>query len=824
MKRMDYSGGFRGGRLFVGRGADPADRGTQSPISNVQCPMTNDRRRGVALIIVLGFLTIMILMAIAFLTQARVERLVSDSSLEGMRTRQVAQTAMAAAMQDYLNALLSIPQSDPTHDVFLSGDAPVSLGFYYSGDLIGDDRLLIGKVEDWLLDEHLDAALDGGIPEDGARNAEWIWVRQQPGARSRILGRYAYACFDMSGLLDANLLGTQYGDDVPQYGDRTNRTNVRKMVYEALSQSGGGDGQRKLNLYQRIWKGFDTPAALLHLTDGDWNDGRNSGPNRWLGADMDESLVGGISPSSLSAYSYAALHREDGSGKEKIACVASEIQKDADFDDILAGANQADVIKAMEDYESSDRAPQGVNYPSVKNVPMFNEIGARARLVETPVVGGSTYVLELRLRLEFWYPFPSDDNDISGSFSMAIPSLGGNVSAVGPQNIWVQMAGVLSGGGGYDTTVQAGSVMSVPAALAVPANYNNGLPYYSPSASDGEIVYSVQLQNSGGTIMPAGMQLQINNVKIIAPLVLTAGGPVDSTPTAEPFDISFSGEPPIANGVSTPWKSLGVSDPRLNHLVDAWSIEDPPTWNQVNTSAKGAKDEARAALGYPPGDYFYCRNGPMKCPAELGYLSAGTPWKTLDVFSDKGVSLMNRLIDEDRADFFQTYDVFFTNGTINPYTRHTNVLNAAFYGVDIREVPGIDEEPKNSERLNGNNLKLIVDAMMAAPVKNGYAGWGKILASKNLPQDLNKNKRIAIMNDTWGLFNESDRLFVVAVIAQSIKEGGDPSGLGNWSAVDDVITGERRAVALCWMDGSADVGGSSLARELNVIMFQYLNE
>ena len=824
MKRMAFLGGFQWRRFFVGRGADPAEQKSQYPMSNNQYPTTDDRRRGVALIIVLGFLTIMILMAIAFLTQARVERLVSDSSLEGMRTRQVAQTAMAAAMQDYLNALLAISPAETVHDVFLSGDLPVSLGFYYSGNLIGDDRLLIGKVEDWLLDEHLAAALEGGIPDDGVKNAEWIWVRQQPGARSRILGRYAYACFDMSGLLDANLLGTAYDDNVPQYGDRTNRTNVRKMVYESLSQGLGGENQRKLNLYQRIWKGFDTPAALLHLTDGDWNDGRNSGANRWLGANMDETPVGGISPASLSSYSYAALHREDGSGKKKVACTAAEIQKDADFDDILAGANQADVIKAMEDYESTDRAPQGVNYPSVKNVPMFNEIGVRARLLETPVNPGidSMYVLELRLRLEFWYPFPSDDNDIGGSFSMVIPSVGGNINATGPQNIWVQMAGL--NGATYDMTVQAGTASSVPASLAVPADFNNGLPYYSPSASDGEIVYTIPLQNSVGTVMPAGMRLAINNVKIVNPLVLTAGGPVDSTPTAEPLDISFSGEDPIPNGVYTPWKSMGVSDPRLNHVVDAWSIEDPPTWKQVNTSTKGAKDEARAKMGFPPGDYFYCRNGPMKCPAELGYFSNGSPWETLDVFSDKGVALMNRLVDEDKADFFKTYPVFFTNGTINPYTRHTNVLNAAFYGVDIREVPGIKDEPKNAERLNGNNLKQVVEAMMAAPVKNGYAGWGKILASKNLPQDLNKNKRIAIMNDTWGLFNESDRLFVVAVIAQSIKEGGDPSGLGNWNAVDDVITGERRAVALCWMDGSADVGGSSLAREMNVIMFQYLNE
>ena len=39
-----------------------------------------DWRRGVALIIVLGFLSVMILMAVAFLTQARVERLVSVSA------------------------------------------------------------------------------------------------------------------------------------------------------------------------------------------------------------------------------------------------------------------------------------------------------------------------------------------------------------------------------------------------------------------------------------------------------------------------------------------------------------------------------------------------------------------------------------------------------------------------------------------------------------------------------------------------------------------------------------------------------------------------
>jgi len=56
---------------------------------------------GVALIVVLGFLSIMVVMAVAFLTHARVERQVSGSTLEAMRGRQLLRTALHAAMNDY---------------------------------------------------------------------------------------------------------------------------------------------------------------------------------------------------------------------------------------------------------------------------------------------------------------------------------------------------------------------------------------------------------------------------------------------------------------------------------------------------------------------------------------------------------------------------------------------------------------------------------------------------------------------------------------------------------------------------------------------------
>ena len=785
-----------------------------------------DRRRGVALIVVLGFLTIMIMMALAFLTQARVERLVSDSSLEGMRTRQMAQTAIAAAMQDYLNALKTVSPADAVHDIFLSGDKPGTLNFYYSGEVLGDDRLLTGKVEDWLLDSQLDAALTGGTNvSDLAGNAEWIWVRQQPGARSRILGRYAYACFDSSGLLDANLLGTTYGDDVPQYGDTTNRTNVRKMVYEALSQSSGGANQLKLNLYQRLWKGFDTPAALLNLTDGDWNDGRNSGPNRWIGADMDETPVGSVSPANLAAYSYAVLHREDGSGHAKIQATAASIGNEADFA-TLAEGNKTDVLKALQDYENPNPVPNGVNYPSVKNVPMFNEIGAWAELNESGTVpgpgGSSLYDLELHLQIEFWYPFPSKNNATAASYTMSIPTIGAGPAESGAEDIWIRLYGV--SGGSFITTIEKESSTAIPAgSLTVQAKFNNNTPYVE------EIVYTIHLVNNTGSNLPPAMSVGIYNVSINHPLVLRSGGsPVDATPDTS-LTLMSEQDPLVGNvpGPGAAQISSGVKDPRLNHDDDAWSEPGiyTPSFGSINPFAEAAADAVQGTTGIAPGKYFYCRNGPIQRPGELGYLSTGQAWETLDIFSDPGIRLMNRMVcDEDVFNVLTKNQAYYTNGTINPYTRRPNVLNAAFYGLDVREVPNINGTPAGEEILNGSELTETVKAMMLEPVKNGYGGWGKILASKNLPTALNRNIRIAMLNNTWGLFNESDRLFVVAVIAQSIKEGPDAAGLGNWNASEDIITGERRAVALCWMDGSADVGGETLTQEMNIIMFQDLNE
>jgi len=786
-----------------------------------------DRRQGVALIIVLGFLSIMLMMAVAFLTQARVERLVASTSLESMRTRQIAQTAIASAMQDYLNALKQVSPADTEHDIFLSGDNanPPGISHYYSGETIGNNRLVIGKVEDWLLGYHLNDAMGGGDPTDEALNAEWIWVRQEPGARSRILGRYAYACFDMSGLLDANLLGTEYGAVIPLYGDATNRNNVRKIIYEALDKSVRSDQQEKLNIHQDIWKGFDTPAALLNLTDGSWNDGKMGAINRWTGTDMVEGE--GIDVSSLSAYSYSVLHKEDGGGNLKIPCTSSAMLNDPAFDDILAGATRADVEKALADYEDADSLPQvgGPNYPSVEAVPMFNEIGAQVQLAGNEVTG---YNLIFRLKMEFWYPFPSEDNNNTDHFTVAPIAFGGGPSATGPTPIWLRFAG---GTNNHTATIilEPGVPSPAPSGnINVSADFNDGVPYYPDNVNpSGEIVYTVPLTAVGGGPLPANLHLFLRTLEIKGPIDLLdpGGNPVDATP-AKSIEFDLTSIPAgFPSGGSTVLKSKGIDDPRFNYDDGLWSEEDPPTFAATNAATIAARSAAKVNTGIEPGQYFYCRNDLIERPAELGFLPAGTPWETLDIFNEDGIRLMNRVVcDEDAFDTLNTYDTYFTNGTINPYTRDPKVLNAAFFGLDEREVPNMPGALQVEDRMD-TDLDPLVNAIMMSQTNNGTAGWGTVFGmGGNLPDELNKNVGISLMNRTWGLFSESDRLFVVVVIAQSIKEGSDASGEGNWDPNEDMITGERRAVALCWMDGSADVGGDTLTQEMNIIMFQYLNE
>ncbi len=824
--------------------------------ASLQC---RRRKSGVALIIVLGFLGLMVMMAVAFMVQARVERMVADSTLEGMRARQIAQTGIAGALQDYLNeSIAELKGGNQPPELFLSGNRRVNTDSYHYSDLYVDNtNLWNGEAIDWL-----PAAFksdDSRIDLDDVQDMEWIWVREKPGSRSRILGRYAYACFNLSGGVDANLLGRDYYDEQKTrdgYGSPTNRNNVRKMFLNSIPTkpsalpSSSTDRQWKLSQYQDMWKGFDTPVALSKLTDGSFNDGEEKGgpnsskPNRWAQLGMDERDVGKIQTDYLSCYSYSTTY--EGYGEtEKVRLTRENINKftkKSSFKQLVQKSHgkESDVIKAIEDYFDPGPTPQGTDYPSVKDVPMFNEIGVEVQLYKNDQTGD--WQLKVTLSPEFWCPFPSKDTP-DRTFTLPAPKLGGDGTPSGTTaDIWFYSQGLASERKRFSPTLEQLSVD--PPELEFRTSDITG-------ATDGvkvpdKFVYELKIGGmppNEDLSLPDVEQFYIRAINFVKPLELKCGSSAaDSTPHDT---LSMAISPQILNrstGATTGSGYMEVEDPRLNHLASAWKVPDGDggTLGKTNSCLASARNKAKDQMGYEPGQYMYCRNGDMLSPAELGYIPVydGTaPWMTLDIFSDAGIDLMNTLVcDENVWKLIQENGVFFTNGTINPYTRDTPVYKGAFCGVDVSEVPNISG---STNTISDQTASEIADEAVKdkepggdAFRKDGPGGWTRVLRYKGFDFNkkdshpfANKNERVALAHNTWGLFNESDSLFLVFVIAQSITEAPDKvQSEGNWDEDADMITGERRAVALCWMDTNTDESTDDTKREMDIIMFKYLNE
>ena len=467
---------------------------------------------------------------------------------------------------------------------------------------------------------------------------------------------------------------------------------------------------------------------------------------------------------------------------------------------------------------------------------MFNEIMAEMKLEKSE----GKCQLKVTITPEFWCPFPSEDNDDGDTYLLEAPRMGGGASRDTSEAIWITFLSAPVGGK-PSQQIKLKQVDVQPASYNVTAAQAREKPY-----SPGDFVYTLEFDDvppdSEGNI-PDIMLFQSRGIIFNKPWYLTRRGHnVDATPSGSQNDFTWNISPAglmLAGGKNTGKGGLEVEDPRLNHDKNLWTATDSGTIGAENSCLQPARRRAAAKMGYDPGEYMYCRNAPMQTPAEFGYIPiyVSDPWMTLDIFSDNGVDFMNSLVcDQNVWDMLESYKVYYTNGTINPYARDQAVLNGAFFGLDIREVPNVPGKPdKSSEVCGPTDTKRISSLILKdkAPKpnrdtfdKSGPGGWARVLRAPNeqLP-GLNKNQRVMLAHNTWGLFNESDNLFLVFVVAQSISEAPEKvDPVGDWDKDDDMVTGERWAVALCWMDTSAEGNDEDLTQEMDIIMFKYLNE
>ena len=785
---------------------------------------------GVALIIVLGFLSLMIILAVAFVTQARTERLVSDYTLGAMQTRNILRTALADGMNTYSRSLwadkIVAPPDNSDYDVFLSGEDFTSE--HEIGGKIGTDidLLSVDHLEDdgevactWVPHRYWDFPVE---------DAKWIYVKAKDPARGNkeaVIGRYAYACFDMSGGFDANLLGrtAAKNNDADIVNNRTNILNIPPAAFKVLSDIKPGQAGR-LNTAQEDYWGFDTLYELATNAS----------------TAVYPTNLNNLVPYSMSAFRGSIF--DPGNGTWTTPKVSDEIKQGewATFlsesgEDALKGIDATSVAKAILDYVSKDKCPLGTDYASPKNVPMFNEIKVELKYTESTGEETATRTLEVTVTPEFWYPFPSSDNKSGPTCQAENITIGGGQSVTGGTDVWIPMAlRPVSGGAPVFVTPEA----QTASGFSVASDWNDGKP---KTAGPWKCTLTLVSSNLNKCA------LMVNGIKFMQPLQLkTAGGVADAVFKSDGDKMNLMSGVTIIQPNTTLVVGAEVQDPRQNHDSASWTRykgDGAGSIGEVNEQTILAL-KANGIADPEAGDYaMYCRNGPMVTPGELGFIPVDT-WKTIDLFSIDAANLMHHVASADETanrngKHFPDTLPFYTNGTVNPNTHLTNVLSAAFREMTAWGIPNWENTSQNAKAVSEDAADFIAGAIVEATKQGDYdqalgkghafgagSDWVSAFAVSKYKKSLEnyiprKNVREGLVRQTWGLFRPEDSLFTIVVVAQAVKEG--PSGtVGKFSDDDDTIVGEKRAVALVWRDPFPV--GTSKHHEMSILMYKTLND
>ncbi len=447
----------------------------------------------------------------------------------------------------------------------------------------------------------------------------------------------------------------------------------------------------------------------------------------------------------------------------------------------------------------------------------------------------------MNLSVEYWYPFPSSDNVTNLVFHMDAPLIGGGPGASpGGFNIWL-VNPILMGGAPAAPAfipVVLGSAVVTPGPSSLTAKYNNGRPYTPSGTTNFQYRFPLIHPVFGSTLPKTGGALTFSALQVVTPLYLTTGG---ANADMIPAGLQLAGANALADGAPAQGSSKGVSDPRLNHDSGQWQLE--PGLGTIGNY----NNNLNAALWALEGSNMYCRSGPMRTPAELGFIPTGNEWGTIDLCTEDASDVLSVLVADTNlwneatggaAAAWASDDVFYTNGTINPNTRSSNVLISAFVDLPTHEVPNVDTALIPAKPLDDTKMDVLRD--LTDSIRQLTAS-GQLLTSFQAGNDwvrapamqqggilqtahqLNNNQRESLVRNTWGLFSPDDSLFTVVVIAQSINEAPPQvHATGIWDPNHDIVTGERRAVALVWRDPFKT--GSNLHHEMFVRMFRYLND
>ncbi|MBN1268712.1 MAG: hypothetical protein JXB04_03925 [Kiritimatiellae bacterium] len=779
-----------------------------------------DRRNkeGIALIIVLGFLGILLLLAVTMMTTLRTERLTAQVAMNETQGRQLLRGAVAAAMDDVslwltedatkpATTLIPMNIAPCRYYAIIASETPSELGFT-PDPLSTNLNLLDGEATNWIPRKYLFDKTPKS-PFNGTEKAlEAEWIPFEDPVTKRILGRFAYLSFDCTGLLDINVVTNK----VPRHEGKEMREVDVSALPEVVSLP-------NLVANRTFFHRIATFPEILFLNDETLSLGGHEEKQALIPADVDSFVPfsycyerGWWDWDNRQWQGFGTNYNDSGANAPGNINEWSR----SDAGNVLVkyfGESDADKLgDCFLDYTDQDREPKNPETSfSTEAVPMINELAVRSQIFNPGA--GANFVVSIFVTVETWYPFPGNPG-LSG-YSLAEPP------------VTTPLAG--NGIGVVVLTQPGGLVMVPPAMASTPPGF--AADY---TANDGFATHEFRID--------AQVALTAARIMVLVSLdrfeVMHSGRSVDVAGAfglrdLMPPGVTYDTMPAAGQTIVSPRGDVGisVSDPRLNYRDSGYWVPTPQTLGTRNTQADGRGED-----GFEGYD-MYVRDGELDSVAELGFISLGKPWTTVSLFSDGGRKLLTRFRTHSTT---QSFDVASpTNGFVNPNSMNEDVLKAMFRDVRL-DVP------------NSVNTNVLEDeSALNYIVQSKYDGMISVVEDENIPPDekfdsgagwvtvpaleaggalskagYDNNQREAIIRNTYRLFNANQNLYTMIVVAQAINDQGyygqhKEDGKNLWVGKDDTITAEKRAVALVWRDPFPNSEGR---HEMFVRQFKYLEE
>lgn len=357
-------------------------------------------KRGVALVLVLGILSVMTLLAVSFAISMRVERLAASSFEDGAKAKHLLDVALS-------EALLEIDYGRGG-DVYPSWTNLASQG--------GEPyiRILQGPATNYLPEALVDDAANEAL------NVEWVGISElRAGSGDTTSGQVAFLVVDCSGLIDYNFAG---GITNRVDGSEVGEVVVAQATHPALDVT---DLDAFITGRSTTWKRFESVPELSTL-----------------GSFLTDNQYGVTYSYFPTGYLFNAQVREQ---IDISAALPPQGILQAEFSGAgLTPGQSAQLQRSLRDYYDADNVPSdGLSLPCTEAVPMINEIVVTNTL-ETAIESGPTnrYDYLLTVAVELWYPFGTQNPE---AYELEIRGgVGGGTSGFSPPILPVTVLGSLS--------------------------------------------------------------------------------------------------------------------------------------------------------------------------------------------------------------------------------------------------------------------------------------------------------------------------------------------------------------------------------------------